>query len=364
MRTHLHDPLPEALEKGVERARGGLRKWAERGREVDEGLLVAAESVEGLGGCELIIEAAPEQLDLKRELFGRLSEVAPDAVLASNTSSIPVTSLASAAARPENVVGMHFFNPAPLMKLVEVIAADQTGPRALEPGPGGRRGDGQAGDRRRRRTRVPRQPLRPALLHGGAPPAPGARGHARADRPDLPDGWRIPHGPVRADGPRGHRHGLRGGQILHRAVIRRAALAAQPDPGADGGRGPARQEVRTRLLRLLRGALPARRPRAARARRRRRPAPRDPGRRPAGGGPAGARGRRRLRARGRRPLAHARRGSRRRRRPRRHRPLRGPSAHGQGAGRLPRHPAARRARRAHRGAAMWARRTSSRRSAS
>ncbi len=131
MRTLLHDPIPEALDAGVGRARAGLRKWADHGREVDQGLLEAAPSLEDFSGCELVIEAAPERLDLKRELFRELSQVAPDAVLASNTSSIPVTSLAGAAARPENVVGMHFFNPAPLMKLVEVIAADQTGERAL-----------------------------------------------------------------------------------------------------------------------------------------------------------------------------------------------------------------------------------------
>ena len=131
MRTLLHDPIPAALDAGLLRARAGLRKWADRGREVDQGLLDAAPSLESLSGCELVIEAAPERLDLKRELFEELSQVAPDAVLASNTSSIPVTSLAGAAARPENVVGMHFFNPAPLMKLVELIAADQTGERAL-----------------------------------------------------------------------------------------------------------------------------------------------------------------------------------------------------------------------------------------
>jgi 3-hydroxybutyryl-CoA dehydrogenase len=131
MRTLLHDPMPEALDRGLERARGGLRKWAERGREVDEDLVTAVPSLEALADCDLVIEAAPERAHLKRELFGRLSAVAPEAVLASNTSSIPITSIASAAAKPENVVGMHFFNPPPLMKLVEVIAADQTGERAL-----------------------------------------------------------------------------------------------------------------------------------------------------------------------------------------------------------------------------------------
>jgi 3-hydroxybutyryl-CoA dehydrogenase len=80
-----------------------------------------------------VIEAAPERLELKRELFEQLSKICrDDAVLASNTSSILISSLASAAAHPENVVGMHFFNPPPLMRLLEVIAAEQTGERALQ----------------------------------------------------------------------------------------------------------------------------------------------------------------------------------------------------------------------------------------
>src|SRR5438067_4947398 len=86
-----------------------------------------------MSNSELVLEAAPERRDLKRELFGQLAEVCRDeVVIATNTSSILITSLASAAARPENVVGMHFFNPPPLMELVEIIAAEQTGERALE----------------------------------------------------------------------------------------------------------------------------------------------------------------------------------------------------------------------------------------
>jgi 3-hydroxybutyryl-CoA dehydrogenase len=134
MRTRLHDPLPEALATGEQRVLDGLARWVAKGR-VDEaaaGLLEPAASLEQLAGCDLVIEAAPERPELKRELFERLSAVCgPDAVLATNTSSIPVTSLAGAAQRPENVVGMHFFNPPPLMELLEVIAADQTGDRAL-----------------------------------------------------------------------------------------------------------------------------------------------------------------------------------------------------------------------------------------
>ena len=135
METALHDPVPEALERGGEQVRSGLARWAEKGR-ADAGaaeLLRLAPTPDDLAGCELVIEAAPERPELKRKLFEQLSRVCGEkTVLATNTSSIPVTSLASAAARPENVVGMHFFNPAPLMKLLEVIAADQTSQRTLE----------------------------------------------------------------------------------------------------------------------------------------------------------------------------------------------------------------------------------------
>jgi 3-hydroxybutyryl-CoA dehydrogenase len=135
MKPRLYDPVPDALERGAARVREGLRRWAERGRvgPEAEGHLETVDSLDDLGASELVIEAAPERFEVKRELFERLSEVcAPETVLATNTSSIPVTSLAGAARRPENVVGMHFFNPPPLMRLVEVIAADQSGERALE----------------------------------------------------------------------------------------------------------------------------------------------------------------------------------------------------------------------------------------
>ena len=78
-------------------------------------------ALEDLAGCGLIIEAAPERLELKHQLFEELSRIAPAAVLASNTSSIPITAIARAAANPSRVVGLHFFNPAPLMELVELI---------------------------------------------------------------------------------------------------------------------------------------------------------------------------------------------------------------------------------------------------
>ena len=137
--TRLHDPVEAALDKGVASLRKGLEKLAEKGRLPGGDATAAAALVtptprfEDLADCELVIEAAPERPELKRELFAGLSALCgPGTVLATNTSSIPVTSLAGAAERPENVVGMHFFNPPPLMKLLEVIPAEQTGERAVE----------------------------------------------------------------------------------------------------------------------------------------------------------------------------------------------------------------------------------------
>jgi 3-hydroxybutyryl-CoA dehydrogenase len=135
MRTLLYDPVEEALERGSFAVRRGLAKWVEKGRAGEDaaGRLEPVATLEEMAPCQLVIEAAPERPELKRELFGRLSDAcADDAVLATNTSSIPVTQLAGAAARPENVVGMHFFNPPPLMRLLELIRADQTGERAFE----------------------------------------------------------------------------------------------------------------------------------------------------------------------------------------------------------------------------------------
>jgi 3-hydroxybutyryl-CoA dehydrogenase len=138
-RTLLHDAVPEALEAGAERIKTDLARSVERGRLSEEeadgalGRVTPVSELAGLAPCELVIEAAPESLDLKRELFARLSSdvVSPDCVLATNTSSLPVTEIASAVRGPGRVVGMHFFNPAPRMRLLEVVAGEQSSPQAL-----------------------------------------------------------------------------------------------------------------------------------------------------------------------------------------------------------------------------------------
>src|SRR5512132_2101322 len=129
--TLLHDPDGAALARGRERVAEGLERWRARGRlEREPGGVRAVEALDGLREAELVIEAAPERLELKRDLFAALADAAPDAVLASNTSSIPITALGSAVADPGRVVGMHFFNPAPMMRLVEVIAGIDSSPEA------------------------------------------------------------------------------------------------------------------------------------------------------------------------------------------------------------------------------------------
>jgi 3-hydroxybutyryl-CoA dehydrogenase len=137
-RTLLHDPIPEALQRGAERVRGGLEKEAAKGRISAEEARAAAARLEAVADmeafapCDLVIEAAPELVELKREVYGRLSGiVSGECVLATNTSSLPVTGIAAGASNPERVVGMHFFNPAPLMALVEVIAGLRSSEAAL-----------------------------------------------------------------------------------------------------------------------------------------------------------------------------------------------------------------------------------------
>jgi 3-hydroxybutyryl-CoA dehydrogenase len=137
--TLLFDPIAEALEKGLERIQDGLRREAGKGRISAEEAQAAAERVQGvselsaLASCELVIEAVPERLELKHELITALAEiVAEDCILASNTSSLLVTAIAAAAPNPERVVGMHFFNPAPVMKLLEIVAGVRSGERALQ----------------------------------------------------------------------------------------------------------------------------------------------------------------------------------------------------------------------------------------
>ena len=122
----------EASQDLLDRGLGGIRRTlmglAERGKiprsdaEATLGRLTGAVDLGALKACDLVIEAITENIELKKETFARLDEICPThAILASNTSSCTITELAAATDRPGQVVGLHFFNPAPVMKLVEVV---------------------------------------------------------------------------------------------------------------------------------------------------------------------------------------------------------------------------------------------------
>ena len=117
-RVSLHDPYPGAVERGL----AGIRESLERlGADV-EGTLARITVADDLVAADLLIEAIVEDGAAKEDIFRRAdATLPPDAILASNTSSIPITSLAAVIGRPDRVIGMHFFNPAPVLQLVEVI---------------------------------------------------------------------------------------------------------------------------------------------------------------------------------------------------------------------------------------------------
>jgi 3-hydroxybutyryl-CoA dehydrogenase len=126
-RVSLHDAVPGAVDRALEAMGRSLEKLAEKGGADPSETLARVAPADDLVAADLMIEAVVEDAEVKRELFRRADQILPrEAILASNTSSIPITSLAAATTRPEQVIGMHFFNPVPVLKLVEVVRALQT----------------------------------------------------------------------------------------------------------------------------------------------------------------------------------------------------------------------------------------------
>ncbi len=126
-RVSLCDSVPGAVERGVETMRKSLLKLAEKGGDNPEEVLARVDTVDDLVPADLMIEAVVEDTGVKEDIFRRADGILPgQAVLASNTSSIPISSLAAATTRPDKVIGMHFFNPVPVLKLVEIIRASET----------------------------------------------------------------------------------------------------------------------------------------------------------------------------------------------------------------------------------------------
>jgi 3-hydroxybutyryl-CoA dehydrogenase len=126
-KVSLHDAAPGAVERGLEAMRKSAAKLAEKGGPDPDEVLGRVTAVDELVPADLMVEAVVEDAAVKSEIFRRADELLPaTAVLASNTSSIPIASLAAATGRPDRVIGMHFFNPVPVMGLVEVVRAPQT----------------------------------------------------------------------------------------------------------------------------------------------------------------------------------------------------------------------------------------------
>jgi 3-hydroxybutyryl-CoA dehydrogenase len=129
-RVSLLDPLPGATGRALAAMERSLARLHEKGSGGDPaGVLGRVAVVEGYAPADLMVEAVVEDATVKEEVFRRAdAELPPEAVLASNTSSIPIGSLAAVTARPQRVIGLHFFNPVPVLRLVEVIPAGTTAP--------------------------------------------------------------------------------------------------------------------------------------------------------------------------------------------------------------------------------------------
>lgn len=132
-KTCLWDVSQDRLEKGLVSIKGHLDKMAEKGKiskdscESAKSLLLGVKDYSGFSQCDLVIEAATENFDIKGKIFLELDKnTKKSAILASNTSSISITKIAATTSRPNQVIGMHFMNPVPLMKLVEIIRGIQT----------------------------------------------------------------------------------------------------------------------------------------------------------------------------------------------------------------------------------------------
>jgi len=132
-RVSLYDSVPGATERGLAAMRKSLERLAEKGGAAADEVLGRVEAVDDLVPADLMVEAVVEDLSVKEDVFRRADGVLPpDSLLASNTSSIPIGTLAEATGRPDRVIGMHFFNPVPVLQLVEIVRGRQTSDETAE----------------------------------------------------------------------------------------------------------------------------------------------------------------------------------------------------------------------------------------
>ena len=132
-RVSLHDAAPGAVARSLEAIRKSLGKLAEKGGPDPEEVLARIVPEDDLVSADLMVEAVIEDAAVKEDVFRRADEtLPPEAILASNTSSIPIASLAAATSRPDRVIGMHFFNPVPVLQLVEIVRGKETSDETAE----------------------------------------------------------------------------------------------------------------------------------------------------------------------------------------------------------------------------------------
>ena len=139
-KTHLYDAFPEGLERGMETIHAFWDKGITRGKTTETQKAEWSANIHptdslkaAVSQADLVIEAVPEIMKLKREIFQQIDAIAPaHAILGSNTSGLPISDIAEVTTRPQNVIGMHFFNPVPLMALLELIRHDGTSDETID----------------------------------------------------------------------------------------------------------------------------------------------------------------------------------------------------------------------------------------
>ena len=137
--TRLFDAFPESLERGIERIQEFWDRGISKGKTTSQqkekwtsNLIATSEMSEAVEGSEIVIEAVPEKMELKKSIFEELGVMAPsNAILATNTSGLPISEIASHTSCPERVIGMHFFNPVPLMQLLEIVRHEAVDERTV-----------------------------------------------------------------------------------------------------------------------------------------------------------------------------------------------------------------------------------------
>ena len=137
--TRLFDAFPESLERGMRNIEDFWERGISKGKTTpnqkegwSSNLISTGEMSEAVEGSDVVIEAVPEKMELKRSIFEELENLAPsNAILATNTSGLPISEIAAHTSCPERVIGMHFFNPVPLMKLLEIVRHDAVDERTV-----------------------------------------------------------------------------------------------------------------------------------------------------------------------------------------------------------------------------------------